>query len=98
VQVDYFGGTDPLGRKPLLRSLQIELERPHRVVEQIGAKDATAWLRAARGGDRVYATASGLPGVDALPGAPDLGPRLRLVERRDWDGFAPVSVLVYEVR
>lgn len=98
VQVDYFGGTDPLGRKPLLRSLQIELKRPHRVVEQLRWNDRPSWLRAARGGERVYATLTGLQTLDELPRAPELGPRLRLVERRDYDGFAPVSVLVYEVR
>ena len=98
VQIDYFGGTDPLGRKPLLRSLAVELEEPHRAVEQLRYDDRAAWLRVARGGDRVYATATSLQGVDELARAPDLGPRLRLVERRDFDGFAPASVLVYEVR
>jgi hypothetical protein len=46
----------------------------------------------------VFATATSLQGVDELARAPDLGPRLRLVERRDFDGFASASVLVYEVR
>ena len=34
----------------------------------------------------------------APPTPPQPGPGFRLVERRDWDGFAPVSVFVYDVR
>jgi hypothetical protein len=98
VQVDYFGISDPFGRTPLLRSLQIYVDKPHRTLRQLRFDDAAAWESAARGSRRVYASATGLPGIDKPPSLPRPGPHLRLVERHDWDGFAPVSVFVYEVR
>jgi mannosyltransferase len=97
VQVDYFGTSDPFGRKPLLRSLQIEIEKPHRTLQQLRFDDAAAWERAARGSRFVYASATGLPGL-GNPSPPRPGPHFKLILRRNWDGFAPVSVFVYEVR
>lgn len=96
VQLALFPVRDPLGRKPLVRSLEIPLTTPQRVVE-VPAGDPAALRRAVRGARRAWIVVNQIPGLEGTPPPPRTGPGVRLVRGWAFDGFAPVAVYEYTV-
>ncbi|HEU0023812.1 MAG TPA: hypothetical protein VFQ12_04245, partial [Thermoleophilaceae bacterium] len=86
------------GRNPAMRSLELNLDRPHPFLVSGVAADRERFGRtlgrAARR-ERLFVVVAPVPGVPESILRERLGPRFRLISERSFAGFAPIRVATY---